>query len=449
MKHFLSFFPGDQTTEDDKFYIIAGGICYIASGKLGTARSISRGESFGQEELLYPQPRSATVTAQNNVHTWVLDRKTYTRLLHGTFIKKRALYSDFLSKISFLQTLPHGGLIQLADALQPHNFKQGEHLIRYGEEGLWFYIIVEGVVEVLGRDANNAPISVCEFKRGDCVGEMEFLYQHKTVADVVAKTREVRTAKLNRPHFEMCMGPLKEYLKEIRQVDPVFDYYRSRRSFDEGGGRSGVYACLPVSPLAGSSLISFWIYIVVSRFFLPIVHHGVFCVGVLGSGGRFAKRRRRCSCRHQNPGIFCVSILHFPAFMLAFHSSQHCASFRHFFISFFLRFFLSPGGSAWPQSSKRFRGCKGKTLFSTLPSFRFRLLSFNLRRFSFAAIFSSDIFQKEDKAAKKIQVRFRATLSSSRSSAFAGFHYPSSSSSFLLSRRRRSIVALVHARISK
>ena len=174
------------------------------------------------------------MVAQSEVEAWTLDRKTYARLLHGTFIKKRALYSEFLAKISFLQGLSHVGLVQLADALQPDNFAQGGYLIRYGEEGQWFYIIVEGTVEVLGRDGANAVIPVCEFGRGDCVGEMEFLYGHRTVADVRAKTPEVRTAKLNRAHFELCMGPIKELLKSSRQADPVFDYYRARRSVDEG-----------------------------------------------------------------------------------------------------------------------------------------------------------------------------------------------------------------------
>ena len=89
-------------------------------------------------------------------------------------------------------------------------------------------------------------LQVCEFGRGDIVGEMEFLHDHNTVADVVAKSDEVfalfvsgglyqqsrfqepchntshplqvRTARLERKHFEMCMGSLKDLLKSSRQV---------------------------------------------------------------------------------------------------------------------------------------------------------------------------------------------------------------------------------------
>eukprot|EP00993_Chasmostoma_nieuportense_P000632 NODE_1582_length_1451_cov_43.632175_g1501_i0.p1 GENE.NODE_1582_length_1451_cov_43.632175_g1501_i0~~NODE_1582_length_1451_cov_43.632175_g1501_i0.p1 ORF type:complete len:449 (-),score=78.65 NODE_1582_length_1451_cov_43.632175_g1501_i0:104-1261(-) len=179
--------------------------------------------------MMYSRPRPHSVYCQTQVETWALDRSTYARLMHGTFIRKRELYSEFLSKISFLKGLEHSELIQLADALEPCKFKKGENLISYGEEGEWFYIIVEGVVQVYGRDDNNAVIPVCTFTRGECVGELEFLHNHKTVADVQAKTDEVRAAKLNRHHFEMCMGPVLELLKRSRENDPVFSYYRERQ----------------------------------------------------------------------------------------------------------------------------------------------------------------------------------------------------------------------------
>ena len=46
------------------------------------------------------------------------------------------------------------------------------------------YVIIEGVVKVVGRDADMQKIDVCEFGAGAIVGEMEFLHDHDTVADV-------------------------------------------------------------------------------------------------------------------------------------------------------------------------------------------------------------------------------------------------------------------------
>ena len=46
-----------------------------------------------------------------------------------------------------------------------------------------------------------------------CNRELEFLYSHPCVADVVAIT-DVKTVRLHRDHFEMCMGPVAGFLKD-------------------------------------------------------------------------------------------------------------------------------------------------------------------------------------------------------------------------------------------
>ena len=53
---------------------------------------------------------------------------------------------------------------------------------------------------------------VCTFHRGDRIGELEFIHNHRTVADVIA-VGEVRAARLNRAHFELCMGSIVDLLK--------------------------------------------------------------------------------------------------------------------------------------------------------------------------------------------------------------------------------------------
>ena len=184
-------------------------------------------DSFGELELLYSQPRQATVRAVSEVVVcWLLDRDTYRKVMQGISMRKRKMYGQFLSNIGFLQSLTSAERVQLADALRPANFAAGDLLIQYGEEGQWFYIIVEGAVEVIGRDAAGNAVHVCEFGVGDCVGELEFIYNHRTVADVRATTPEVRTAKLNRPHFELCMGPVVDVLKRNAGAEnATYDYY--------------------------------------------------------------------------------------------------------------------------------------------------------------------------------------------------------------------------------
>lgn len=66
---------------------------------------------------------------------------------------------------------------------------------------------------------------MCEFSKGDHVGELEFLNNHRNVADIIAKTK-VTTAKLNRRHFEMCMGPVIDVLKRDSSSSK-YEYYQN------------------------------------------------------------------------------------------------------------------------------------------------------------------------------------------------------------------------------
>lgn len=111
--------------------------------------------------------------------------------------------------------------------MKPAQFEPGQALIRYGEVGENFFIIVEGTVEVYGRDDEGKEIKVCEFTVGENVGELEFINNHKCVADVKAKGN-VRAAKMNRHHFEMVMGPVKELLARTASESTVYAYYREQ-----------------------------------------------------------------------------------------------------------------------------------------------------------------------------------------------------------------------------
>jgi len=218
---------GPLPPDKNRFLVVVTGELIVEKNGV-RIKTVPAGETYGEVELMYSQPDSPLIRAVAATSCWAMDRETYRYLVSGIFTKKRALYGEFLSKVGFLKPLSKGELLQLADALEPHNCSAGDYLIRYGEEGDWFYIILEGSVEVWGRDPTEKPICVCEFGVGDCVGELEFIHNHRTVADVVAKT-DLRSARLNRVHFELCMGPVKEVLARAREADEKFTYYQKRR----------------------------------------------------------------------------------------------------------------------------------------------------------------------------------------------------------------------------
>ena len=217
------------------YYVIAAGQVEIIKNNQLIC-TFSEGQGFGEMELLYVQPVVATVRCRVDTRTWALDRKTYKRTVMRLALERRKLYSELLSNVDFLENMTDYERQTLADALSPVTLAPGESLIRRGEVNEWMYIIIDGVVEVLGAArpstadtgiAAGAPLThVTDLEKGSCVGELEFLNQHPAVADCVAKT-QVRACKLHRDHFELCMGPVTDVLRRTVRQDK-YQYYQEQ-----------------------------------------------------------------------------------------------------------------------------------------------------------------------------------------------------------------------------
>lgn len=58
-------------------------------------------------------------------------------------IRKRKMYEEFLSKVSILETLDEWERLTVADSLEPIQFEDGEIVVKQGDPGDDFFIIVE------------------------------------------------------------------------------------------------------------------------------------------------------------------------------------------------------------------------------------------------------------------------------------------------------------------
>eukprot|EP01064_Diplonema_japonicum_P021125 TRINITY_DN30678_c0_g1_i1.p1 TRINITY_DN30678_c0_g1~~TRINITY_DN30678_c0_g1_i1.p1 ORF type:complete len:531 (+),score=112.11 TRINITY_DN30678_c0_g1_i1:35-1627(+) len=212
----------NQGDEGDNMYTISKGtVDIVVEGKKVAQRS--EGVSFGELALMYNTPRSATVVADGEVDTWGIDRETYRNIVMSVSIKRRNEYQEVLVTIPFLSSLTQYERLQLADALETMEWENGDVIMRFNEPGEYMYIVLEGTVEVVGREGSK-KVQVCRFERGKHFGELEFLNNHRTVADVIA-VGKTKTVRLNRKHFELCLGPIKEILRRnIHSGD--YAYYR-------------------------------------------------------------------------------------------------------------------------------------------------------------------------------------------------------------------------------
>lgn len=212
----VNFLPGEtiiqQGDEGDNFYVIdLGEVEVYVNSELVT--TIGEGSSFGELALIYGTPRAATVKAKTAVKLWGIDRDSYRRILMGSTIRKRKMYEGFLSRVSILESLDKWERLTVADALEPVSFSDGETIVRQGEPGDDFYIIVEGTALVLQcRGEGDTAVEVGKLGPSDYFGEIALLLDRPRAATVVAKG-PLKCVKLDRARFERVLGPCADILK--------------------------------------------------------------------------------------------------------------------------------------------------------------------------------------------------------------------------------------------
>lgn len=212
------------SSSDRLFVVITGS---VAVKDTDNQRKILMEGTFGDVGLMYDVQHAETYEAtMNNTQVCSIDRSSYQSLCSRASLEKRATYEGFLSQVQTLKSLTPTERLQIADALKTSKYRKGDRLIRYGDVGKWFYIIVEGTVEVVGRDEAGKEVSVCTFTVGQPIGELELLHKHKAVADCVAATSSVTVAKMTGTHFEKVIGPAKEFLQRQAATDEIYTYYR-------------------------------------------------------------------------------------------------------------------------------------------------------------------------------------------------------------------------------
>ncbi len=176
-------------------------------------KSYCSGDSFGELALLYNSPRAATVIAKTDCILWTVDRATFNNIVKEAAQKKREQYENFLKSVEILHSVEPYELSQIADALKSCVYSKNDYIIREGELGDIFYIIVEGeAIATKTIEPGKPPVKVKEYKKGDYFGELALLKGDPRAANVVA-TSHLKAISLDRNSFKRLLGPIEDILK--------------------------------------------------------------------------------------------------------------------------------------------------------------------------------------------------------------------------------------------
>lgn len=171
------------------------------------------GDAFGELALLYNAPRAATIVAKTNCSLWQLDRNTFNHIVKDAAQNKRDRYEDFLSSVPILQSMDHYERSKIADAIKETPFKAGSQIIKQGDEGNDFYIIISGeAIATKSMESGSAPQEVMQYKPGEYFGERALLKSEPRAANVIAKT-DINVASIDRDSFMRLLGPLDTILQ--------------------------------------------------------------------------------------------------------------------------------------------------------------------------------------------------------------------------------------------
>ncbi|CRG93535.1 CAMP-dependent protein kinase regulatory subunit, putative [Plasmodium gallinaceum] len=199
----------NEGDDGDLLYVIDEGEVEIYKNK-GDKKEIltvlKSKDVFGELALLYNSKRAATATALTNCHLWALDRESFTYIIKDNVAKKRQMYEDILKQVTILQDMDPYERSKVADCLKSKNYTDEEIIIKEGEEGDTFYMLIDGNAIALKNDK-----IIKTYKKGDYFGELALLKNQPRAATVKCQ-KFCQVVYLDRKSFKRLLGPIEEIL---------------------------------------------------------------------------------------------------------------------------------------------------------------------------------------------------------------------------------------------
>ncbi len=198
-----------QGDEGSFFYIVVSGRADVLINGY-VVGAMGRGDSFGERALLRDVPRTATVRSLSPMHLLALSRENFLAAVAVTGLTNappalgssvledrhwtRARLVDSLSRVSLLSHMGATLLGQLADRGVREEWPAGAFIVRRGDQGDCFFLLLQGQAIVVA-DGHQG-----ELRPGDSFGEIAALHGVPRQADVMAATQAL-TLRLRRDDF--------------------------------------------------------------------------------------------------------------------------------------------------------------------------------------------------------------------------------------------------------
>jgi cAMP-dependent protein kinase regulator len=127
---------------------------------------------------------------------------------------KRQRYKSLLRQVPALEVLQEYEILLVADALQEVTPSPATEIVKQGDRGDEFFIILEGECRVWKQEeGEDVPHEVAVLGTGAFFGELALIRDSPRAATVVAGS-DCKLIKLDRANFHRLLGPCSQIFAE-------------------------------------------------------------------------------------------------------------------------------------------------------------------------------------------------------------------------------------------
>jgi CRP-like cAMP-binding protein/Pyruvate/2-oxoacid:ferredoxin oxidoreductase delta subunit len=212
----------------DTCYAILEGSVEISISTAGyknlTLALLGEGNIFGEMAALSGYPRSATVTAKEDLHLLEIPAKELKDLMkHSSrfretiegFYFERAVRT-YLRKVPFFANLDDAMLEKLEKGVSFKSYNQGDVIFREGDVGDSLYVIRTGFVKITKKQKEKEQI-IAYISQGNYFGEMALLGDGRRTATVSAFTK-VEALQVLKEDFDRLIEANPKLADEIKDI---------------------------------------------------------------------------------------------------------------------------------------------------------------------------------------------------------------------------------------
>jgi ABC-type lipoprotein export system ATPase subunit/CRP-like cAMP-binding protein len=222
-----------QGERGDKFYILLSGKADIYLNMPGGSElfvnQLKPGQYFGEMALLGNGIRAATVKASSEgpVSVVALDEKAFNSLLDDSrslreeligLVEKRSIYNQLRTASS----LDEETLVSIFKEAKPVIYEAGSDIIKQGDVGDSFYLLLDGNVDILVKDEYGREMLVNQLSSGSYIGEMALMgkmgNKRRTATVRVSHGHSAKVLVLSAQEFEQLTDSSERFKADVGKV---------------------------------------------------------------------------------------------------------------------------------------------------------------------------------------------------------------------------------------